>query len=220
MNAQLPTNVEIGSARFPATYEQAKAALASCQKVDECKDWANKAEALASYAKMADDDSLRKMADKIQARAVRRMGDLLKEYDGRGGDQTESKGTHTFASDQPSQKEAAETAGISKHQQVQAVRVSNVSEAEFDAAIEGDNPATVTALAEMGKKVRTVPTEGFKKATELIGALGRVAEFCEQNDPADVAAGVLPEEVAALQAHERVIDAWLERFIAALGTTS
>jgi hypothetical protein len=55
MNAQLPTNIEIGSARFPATYEQAKAALASCQKIDECKDWANKAEALASYAKMAQD---------------------------------------------------------------------------------------------------------------------------------------------------------------------
>ncbi len=39
--------------------------------VDECQDWANKAEALASYAKMADDDALRKLADRIQARAAR-----------------------------------------------------------------------------------------------------------------------------------------------------
>jgi hypothetical protein len=50
MNA-LPTNIDISSARLPATYEQAKLALASCERIDECWEWANKAEALASYAK-------------------------------------------------------------------------------------------------------------------------------------------------------------------------
>ena len=50
-------------------------ALTSCERIDECWEWANKAEALASYAKMADDDSLRIMADRIQARAVRRIAD-------------------------------------------------------------------------------------------------------------------------------------------------
>ena len=65
---------------------------------------------LASYAKMADDDSLRQLADRIQARAVRRMGELLKQFDGRGGDQSKSEGAHTFAFDQPSQKEVAERA--------------------------------------------------------------------------------------------------------------
>jgi hypothetical protein len=43
---------------------------------------------------MADDDSLRQLADRIQARAVLRMGELLKQFDGstrnRGG-----AGTHT-----------------------------------------------------------------------------------------------------------------------------
>jgi hypothetical protein len=69
----LPTTIDNAKARLPASYEQAKIALASCAKIDECQDWANKAEALASYAKMADDDSLRVLADRIQARAVRRM---------------------------------------------------------------------------------------------------------------------------------------------------
>jgi hypothetical protein len=205
-----PTNIEIASARFPATYEQAKVALASCQKIDECQTWANKAEALASYAKMADDDSLRKMSDRIQARAVRRMGELLKEYDGRGRPSAENvEGDHNI-----SQADAARHAGISDHQRAQAVRVANVPDAEFVAATEGDNPATVTALAEMGKKIRTVPPEKFKKATHLIGSLGRVAEFCEQTDPADVAAGVLPEEIAALQKYASVIVIWLDKFIA------
>jgi hypothetical protein len=37
------------------TYERAKAALAQCASIDECQKWANKAEALASYAKQAHD---------------------------------------------------------------------------------------------------------------------------------------------------------------------
>jgi hypothetical protein len=73
-----------------------------------------------SYAKVADDDSLRQLADRIQARAVRRMGELLKQFDGRG-DHRKNGGAPTS-----SQREVAEQAGISKDQQVQAVRVANV----------------------------------------------------------------------------------------------
>jgi hypothetical protein len=185
MNA-LPTNIEIAAARLPDTYEQAKIALASCERIDECNTWANEAEALASYAKMADDDSLRIMADRIQARAVNRMGELLKEHDGRG-DHRKSGGTPTS-----SRREVAEQAGISKDQQVQAVRVANVPRDQFEAAVEGDNPPTVTALAEMGKKVRTVLPEDFKRATHLIGTVKRFAEFCTENNPEEVAPGVLP----------------------------
>ena len=38
----------------------------------------------------------RLVADRIQGRAVRRLGDLLKLYD-RGGDQSEKEGAHPFA---------------------------------------------------------------------------------------------------------------------------
>jgi hypothetical protein len=145
----LPTNIQIASARLPATYEQAKVALSSCQKIDECKTWADKAEALASYAKMADDDSLRKMSDRIQARAINRMGVLLKEFSAQG---KRTDQLTEAAHGKLSQREAAEAAGISEHQQLQAVRVANVPDAEFEAAVESENPTTVTALAEMGKK--------------------------------------------------------------------
>lgn len=64
-------SVMIAHARLSATYKQAKVALASCERRTSA--WANKAEALVSYAKMADDDSLRPLADRIQARAVHRI---------------------------------------------------------------------------------------------------------------------------------------------------
>jgi len=67
----------ISDARLPINYQDAKKALAACAKMDECQDWAKKAEAMASYARQANDDSLRKMADRIQARAIRRLGQLL-----------------------------------------------------------------------------------------------------------------------------------------------
>jgi hypothetical protein len=209
----LPTNIDIASARLPATYEQAKAALASCERIDECKTWANKAEALASYARMADDDSLRRLSDRIQARAVRRMGELLKQFDAQG------QRTDTLregALPKCSQAQAAEDVGISEHQRKQAVRVANVPALKFEAAIESERPATVTALAEMGKKARAVPPEDFKRATHLLGDVEDFAEFCAANDPRDIARDVLPEEIVDLLSKVHVIDAWLDRLVAAV----
>jgi hypothetical protein len=57
----------------------------------------------------------------MQSRAVRRCGELLKQLDARGGDRSKSNGRGTSA---PSQREAAEQAGLSKRQQVSAVRVA------------------------------------------------------------------------------------------------
>lgn len=61
----------------------------------------------ASYAKQADDDSLRRLADRIQARAVRRAGELLKTFDGRGGDKSKTTGAHGFAPEEQSLSQRA-----------------------------------------------------------------------------------------------------------------
>ena len=74
--SQLPS---IAKAELPALYQQAQTALAQCERIDECKDWADKAQAMASYAKQSQDDDLFKHAPRIQLRAVRRYGELLKE---------------------------------------------------------------------------------------------------------------------------------------------
>ncbi len=157
MNLQttLPT---LADGRFPEAYVTAKNSLAECSKIDECKDWADKAEALASYAKQSSDDGLRKMATRIQARAIRRCGELLREFDAKGKrtDLELSGGAPTKLS----QREAAEGAGLSKDQQVAAVRVANVNGEVFEAAVEGENPPSVTALAEQGTKKQLIDLQG------------------------------------------------------------
>lgn len=58
------------------------------------------------------------------------MGVLLKQFDGKGNNQhnKDGMGAHTTQS----QREVADSVGISKHQQVQAVRVANVPDEQYD----------------------------------------------------------------------------------------
>src|SRR5579863_2644703 len=107
----------IGKARLPTTYEKAKETLAKCSNIDECQDWADKAEALASYAKQAGDDSLRKMADRIQARAIRRCGELLRRLAPNDRAGRNCNGTVTITRTQ-----AAKDAGLSIRQKRSALR--------------------------------------------------------------------------------------------------
>jgi len=147
--AELP-NIE--SARLPAVYESARLALTQCTKVDECRDWADKAAAMASYAKQSKDESLFRMAMRIQARATRRCGELLTTF------QTGPKGGHPKGNgadtDPVSQRQVAADAGLSERQEKTAVRLAKIPEDKFNEAIEGDTPPTVTALATKGKPNR------------------------------------------------------------------
>jgi hypothetical protein len=77
-------SLNISSAPLPVAYENAKMAIYQCNELDECKDWSDKAQALASYARQSADEELEKMSKRIRARAIRRCGELLKLFDGRG----------------------------------------------------------------------------------------------------------------------------------------
>lgn len=151
----VPAGLSVAQAKLPGTYEQAKTALATCERLDECKDWSDKAAALASYARQAEDLELERMAARIRARAMRRAGELLKQVDGRGGDRSKSNGADNFA--RPSQRSVAEQAGMSPRQATTAVRVANIPAADFDRQVESANPPTLTALAEQGKQPRAAP---------------------------------------------------------------
>ena len=98
---------------------------------------------------------LRKMADRIQARAIRRCGELLKQIP-RGDEATRfgHDGTDTPAI---SRTEAAREAGMSERQKVTALRVANVPEPVFNQAVESETPPTVTQLAEIGKQSKPTP---------------------------------------------------------------
>lgn len=62
---------------------------------------------------------------------IRRMGEVLKQFDERPANaEKQSEGDHTLLS----QREVAQDAGISEHQQKQAVRIANIPEDQFEIA--------------------------------------------------------------------------------------
>lgn len=148
-HALLPS---VAQAQLPARYEAARLALAECNKLDECKDWGDKAKALASYAKQAADKEMEKTAMRIRARAVRRCGELLKEVDKAQGGQPFQKQNSTRMSGHTSRTDAAKAAGLSKQQKDDALRVANVPAAEFESQVESEEPPTITTLADQGKE--------------------------------------------------------------------
>jgi len=183
--AGLPPGLpSIADAKLPAAYQAAKSALAVAAGLDECREWANRMEAIASYARQADDDALLNHAMRIKARAVQRCGELLKEIPpapvGRPSENREGA--------QPIfRSEAVVRANLSPHQAKQAIAVANVPRDQFEAQVEAANPPTVSELAEIGRRYReSKPVEvdylkgrnpdDFQKATKLIGTVRRLGE--------------------------------------------
>jgi hypothetical protein len=163
-----------GNAPLPTVYQDAVKALANCDHVDECKDWADKAAALASYARQADDESMLRTAMRIRARAIRRMGEVLEEIEPANGARTDlepGRDTHT-------RLQAAEDAGISRNQAIDALRVARVPAADFEREIESDRPATITKLAAMGTRpTRPLIDLQGRDPNEFNRALHFVARF-------------------------------------------
>jgi len=92
---------------------------------------------------------LENTARRIRARAARRCGELLQQYDARGGDQSKSEAPLNFAN--PSRTEAAKTVGMSHYQQRSAMRLASIPKDQFESEVER-NPAPGT-----GKLARLRP---------------------------------------------------------------
>jgi hypothetical protein len=63
----------------PVEYETAVKALAACLSLDDSKRWADKADALAAWAKIYHDGTVTRQAKALKLHAYRRMGQLAKE---------------------------------------------------------------------------------------------------------------------------------------------
>jgi hypothetical protein len=212
---RLPASLpNVARASLPKTYQGAKNALAKCIQVDECKKWKDKAQALASYAKQSQDDDLLQLARRIQARAVRRCGELLGEIErSEKGGRPKKNGAGT---DTVSHRQAARHAGLSKRQQTDARRVANIPASRFETLVEGKHPPTITVLAEEGKKPRPLVDLGartpvqFKAAGVLFGLLDRFVRQSKEIDLKEAIKGLTKSDRTELHRNVRVAARWLD----------
>ena len=208
-------------ASLPAKYEAAKLALKECNQIDECKDWGDKAQALASYAKQADDKEMEKTAQRIRARAVRRCGELLKEIEKMGPKESGAMQGRGSSSPTSPRKQAASDAGLSPDQAKQSIRVANVPEELFETQIESDSPPTITNLAEQGTK-KAVPRyeqlgmtkKAWQAGMHFRGHLSDMARHADNFDPQEVVDGSTPKEREQMRQNIKIIDNYLDQLIA------
>lgn len=221
--AALPATISGNAdALLPQKYEAARSAIAECERIDECKTWSDKAAALASYARQAKDDSLAVMARRIQARAERRMGELLKQFpDGRTAALVQHR--EVGARLTVTRVQAATSAGISDHQRKQALRVANVPAAAFDSQVDSPTPPTVTRLAEQGKTTRDVSLEcslwnaiACPETREACETLERFARFCQRVEPTAISRDVNAAEAEKVRQFIEIADRWFDQLVAGL----
>jgi len=204
----------VRNAKLPAVYVEAQKALAACQKIDECKAWADKAAAIASYAKQAQDQTLMDTATRIKARAIRRCGEILKEMKKSQGERTDRpKG----GAPPRSRRARAQAAGLSRDQERDALRVASIPQKDFERAVESNSPPTLTALSEAGKReaanreyLTSPKPPGFKHATALLGTLRDFTEFCNKADAALVAEALSKREAKRVLRDMETITTWLK----------
>lgn len=209
----MTTDITVPDARLPLNYEAAARALQECSRLDECQEWAVKAEAMASYARQAKDETLRKYADRIQARAIRRCGELLKQIPAaHGANQNIQEG----ALPKVTRESAATEAGLSEHQRKTALRVANVPERDFEAQISSDEPPTVTELARQGTVAKAITDADLVRAGEAQRMLSKFAEFCQANEAGQIGHVFNPVEITALRICVGIVDAWLDQLFVAL----
>lgn len=210
LNAAVPAVTQ--NAKLPASYEHAKQALAACASLDECQSWADKAAALASYAKQAKDDELMKQAIRIRDRAVRRSGELLKQIEPGPGARSDLGPVATRGS-------IASSAGMSERQAKTAIRVANVPAQDFERQVESETPPTVTALASQGTKPAPVidlkgrDPGAFNRSLHFMAELEDYAKALGKFDLDLLLPALIPPEAARVRKAISTIDAIHDRII-------
>jgi hypothetical protein len=153
VDMQVPMEIvqAVKSASLPVVYERAKQALMECEKIDECLEWADKAAALASYARQAEDVELENLSKRIRARAYRRVGEMLKEIpSGKPGPKS------VGGLPQISRSQAAADAGLSRDQKVTAIRIASIPDEDFEDEIESPNPPGTVLLSRIASASKPV----------------------------------------------------------------
>jgi hypothetical protein len=230
MNTAIAPVTTASDAPLPVKYEAARRAIAECDQIDECKTWSDRAAALSAYAVQARDDSLRVMAVRIQARAYRRMGELLKQIP--RGDEATRYG-HVGTDSPVTRASTAKEAGLSERQRNTALRIASVPEADFNRDVETPTPPTISQLAAQGTVQRSAsqnrtPLENSAphvgppgvarkpEATNACQELLRFADFCKATEPRNISEDLEPQSAQTLVRCVELIDAWLDQFIASL----
>lgn len=142
-------------------YDSARFALQQAVEIDEVKDIRDKAQAMAAYARQANDTQLVEWATEIKVRAERKAGQMLSDMPKNPGQLKNSSRSH----DATTTKTLTEL-GINKTQSSRWQKLAAVSDDQFEEAIvaakEVAGEVTTAAMLRIEKANRPVPVEPIR----------------------------------------------------------
>lgn len=225
---------------IPVVYEEACKALAACVTIDEGKYWADKAEALAAWAKIYKSKQAETEAKRLKLHAYRRMGQIAEELrptvnvryttdkerklvlaDRR---KARRKGTHIpeASGQKPGAVSLLVEHGIPTGLAVQIKRISRIEEKDFKEIVSRDEPPSTTKAAVMGIGTSGIRTKGISSGSYREFSQGSsscpisLRSWTRKHSAVELAQGMTVDE--AKKAREIVIELqeWLDAFEQAL----
>lgn len=138
-------------------YDAARHALQQAVEIDEVKDIRDKAQAMAAYAKQANDTKLIEWATEIKIRAERKAGQMLAEMDKNRGSMGSGSNQHEVRSLDVTAPKLSDL-GISKNQSSRWQKLAAVPDNQFEQAIvaakEVAGEVTTAAMLRIEKEIR------------------------------------------------------------------
>ena len=113
-------------------YDRAREAIAKCERVDDVKEWIDKAAAVREYARRANDRTMETQAISIRLRAERKQGELLRDMDLAPG----GKPYHSSSGREARPVETLADMGITKDQSARSQQLASMPESEFEDTLE------------------------------------------------------------------------------------
>lgn len=162
----------VDRAAFPTLYIAARNALQACERVDECKDLQDKYDALARYAKQAQNEELWVLARKVALRAERRMGEILDSLPkSKGGPNSQGHGTYPHA----------RSMGIGPHRVTRALTIGRMSVTTFESCVDSEHPPGRQELAKIARGMG--PRTAWSHQRTTVTTLKHFVRFWETHPP-------------------------------------
>jgi len=171
-------------------WEAMQVAIAECHRIDEIKDWRDKALALEAYARQALNIDLERNACIIRLRAERKCGLLIRERQASGDLASQGKNKLHVVSDDMS---TLEDVGLSRDQSSKFQKLADIPEEEFEEALEtqGTVMPTTSGLIRIHRKIEIKPVP--KAVVELYGWIRSIErKECFKKDPTELIAEMTP----------------------------
>ena len=205
MKANLPTYIQADerAAIVPIKYIEAIKALRECQTIESAELWANKADALAAWAKIYKQDEAGKEARRLKLYAYRKMGELAEQL--RPTTALKHKGAHSLLREY----------GLDQHKARAILQISRATDLEFSRVVHDARGVAASAIQFRGRGRRggqspSSDSYGWLSSHDTGLHLPSILGKLRRRDPRDIALNMRRDEGDQARAMAMEVIDWFD----------